>query len=86
MQNNNSFRYSTKRWNLDDDFVPLGLSEEDKHKNAMLLFWIVLGIASVFLLWRFSQPRLREYNKYMCAVNGYQEDCQTPLRPEDRLQ
>jgi hypothetical protein len=39
-----------------------------------ILSWIVLS-------WLTNYPaRMAEYNKHMCAVYGYQEDCKTPLK------
>lgn len=50
---------------------------------------ILIVIFILFILWiglakltRYEE-RMKEYNKYICAVNGYEEDCKTPL-PEER--
>jgi hypothetical protein len=54
----------------------------------MKFYWTILTIVilvSAVALWKVREPELNQYNKYMCAVNGYYEDCKTPLRPEDRL-
>lgn len=45
---------------------------------------IILGIiliALVLLVGHLThyQQRMQEYNKHICAVNGYQADCITPL-------
>ena len=50
-------------------------------KNIIL---ITLAIAG-FLLYKIREPELAEYNRHVCAVYGYYEDCETPLPAERRL-
>lgn len=40
---------------------------------VLLTFWIVLS-----KLTHYNQ-RMEQYNAYVCAVEGYQPDCKTPL-------
>ena len=51
-------------------------------KNALLITLAVIGL---FILWKIREPELKEYNRHMCAVYGYYEDCKTPLPDELRL-
>lgn len=51
-------------------------------KNFLL---IALTIVGLFAFYKYREPDLKRYDKYMCAVYGYYEDCKTPLKPEDRL-
>lgn len=47
---------------------------------------IVLSIvAAGILLYKVREPELAQYNRHMCAVYGYYEDCKTPLPEELRL-
>lgn len=46
---------------------------------------IVLFIIAGFLLYKWREPDLKAYNKYMCANYGYYDDCKTPLPEELRL-
>lgn len=46
---------------------------------------IILLLIAGFLLYKWREPDLDRYNKYMCANYGYYEDCKTPLREEDKL-
>lgn len=52
------------------------------------IFWLCVMITLFFLLAKLTNysERMEKINKYQCAVYGYQEDCKTPLAPEDRLQ
>ena len=51
------------------------------------IFWILAFITFFFLLAKVThyEERMKQHNKYMCAVYGYYEDCKTPLKEEDRL-
>lgn len=51
------------------------------------IFWILVIITLFFLLAKLThyEERMKEHNKYMCAVYGYKPDCRTPLSPEERL-
>lgn len=51
------------------------------------VFWILLLITLLFLFakWTHYGERMKTYNKHMCAVYGYYEDCKTPLKEEDKL-
>jgi len=51
-------------------------------KNLIFAILVILGM---IILWISQEPRLKEHNKYQCAVYGYEEDCKTPLPPERRL-
>lgn len=45
---------------------------------------IAITILLLYVLKGHSE-RMKEVNKYNCAVYGYQEDCKTPLEAKDRL-
>jgi hypothetical protein len=51
------------------------------------LIWIIIAIFTFLLIAKVTNfwERDRAYNKHMCAVYGYEEDCKTPLPPERRL-
>ena len=51
-------------------------------KNLAL---IIIMIAGLIILWRIRQPELNEYNRYMCANYGYEEDCKTVLPDYKKL-
>ena len=51
-------------------------------KKSILIILLIIGM---FALYKSQEPRLKEHNKYQCAVIGFYEDCKTPLREEDRL-
>lgn len=42
---------------------------------TVMFIGLVIGLAQV----THYEERMTEYNKYMCAVNGYEADCSTPL-------
>jgi len=44
-----------------------------------LIFYLFILAVSAFA------PSLQAYNKHMCAVYGYREDCKTPLSLSERL-
>ena len=50
----------------------------------IFLFALFLGIV-FFLFWKIREPGLNEYNRHVCAVYGYYEDCKTKLPEELRL-
>lgn len=39
----------------------------------------------MILFWKWREPDMKEYNRHVCAVYGYEEDCKTPLPEERRL-
>ena len=51
------------------------------------IIWILIFITFFFLLAKLTryEERMKQHNKYMCAVYGYKPDCRTPLPPEERL-
>lgn len=56
--------------------------------RAIEVIFAVLVVSSlVMFMSNFSNydERMKEYNKYMCANYGKEEDCKTPLPPERRL-
>lgn len=53
--------------------------------NKKEIILIILMIIAGIILWKSQEPRLKEHNKYQCAVYGYEQDCKTPLPPERRL-
>ena len=55
-------------------------------KNTIITIIILLIIFyGLFKGISYYNSRMYEYNKYMCAVNGYQSDCKTPLKEIDKL-
>lgn len=47
---------------------------------------LVIGFISGFaVLYKIREPELMAYNRHMCAVYGYYEDCKTPLPAGLRL-
>ena len=51
-------------------------------KTALLIVGLISGFA---ILYKIREPELMAYNRYMCAVYGYYEDCKTPLPESLRL-
>lgn len=49
---------------------------------------IIIALA-LFIALAALAPKIKadndKYNKYMCAVNGYQADCKTPLKASEGL-
>lgn len=49
---------------------------------------IILSVC-VFAILIILAPKIKadndKYSKYMCAVNGYQSDCKTPLTASEEL-
>lgn len=56
-----------------------------KLNNFQKFILIAVGFMMLAMLWKSSQPKLKENNKYQCAVIGKMEDCKTPLLEQDRL-
>lgn len=56
-------------------------------KTSTVILWLVVVLLEILIVEKVSRydERMTQYNRYMCAVYGYYEDCKTPLRPEDRL-
>lgn len=65
-------------------FVNTPRKKKEDHLIRNILI-VLLGIAVLIALWIYTEPNRVQYNKYMCATNGYYEDCKTPLKEEDRL-
>ena len=64
------------------------LSMPRKRRQSHLLRNIILGILfaiAAIALYIITKPANDAYNKHMCAVYGYYEDCKTPLPEELRL-
>lgn len=53
--------------------------------DSMRLLIILLIIITLVLGYLITKPNNDKYNRYMCATQGYQADCKTPLLPQDRL-
>lgn len=53
-------------------------------KYILIILALIVGF---FILDKLTDydGRMKEHNKYMCAVYGYEEDCKTPLPEERRL-
>ena len=51
-------------------------------KTAALTVLLIVGAV---VMYKLSEPNLDRYNRHMCAVYGYYEDCKTPLPEELRL-
>jgi hypothetical protein len=51
-------------------------------KTALLVVGLISGFA---VLYKIREPELVAYNRHMCAVYGYYEDCKTSLPAELRL-
>lgn len=49
--------------------------------------WVILiaGLIWATAFLTHYEQRMQEYNKYQCAVAGYQADCKTPLTKDERL-
>ncbi|MBU6501150.1 MAG: hypothetical protein KGI72_04975 [Patescibacteria group bacterium] len=47
-----------------------------------MLLLIAIGIIIMEFV---NGANLKAYNKHMCAVYGYREDCKTPLPENERL-
>lgn len=45
----------------------------------------IIAVIGLIIICKLREPGLKEYNRYMCAVYGYYEDCKTPLPEELRL-
>jgi len=58
------------------------MRKEITMKNIILITLMVIGF---FVLYKIREPELERYNRHMCAVYGYYEDCKTPLPEELRL-
>ena len=63
------------------------LTREDKKdiKTLLLLLFVAFTIISTIYLIITSIKRLEAHNKYMCATQGLQQDCKTPLEEKDYL-
>ena len=53
-------------------------------KSIIYIALIILAFLAVIKLSNY-QGRMDEYNRHVCAVWGYLEDCKTPLPSELRL-
>lgn len=53
----------------------------EKNLLLMILGFVLIIMGTVVPM----DNHLKEYNKHMCAVYGYYEDCKTPLPEELRL-
>lgn len=49
------------------------------------ILFILIALAGLVIIWKSQESRLNQYNKYQCAVYGYEEDCKTALPEERRL-
>lgn len=55
-------------------------------KHVYWVVYILILLFSLWLLWLASTSASnKEYNKHMCAVYGYEEDCKTRLDSEHML-
>jgi hypothetical protein len=63
------------------------LTREDKKdiKTLLLLLFVAFTIISTIYLIITSSKRLEAHNKYMCATQGFQQDCKTLLEQKDYL-
>jgi len=63
------------------------LTRQDKKdiKTLLLLLFVAFTIISIIVIGITSIKRLEAHNRYMCATQGLQEDCKTPLQEKDYL-
>jgi len=63
------------------------LTRQDKKdiKTLLLLLFVAFTIISTIIISITSMKRLEAHNRYMCATQGLQQDCKTPLKQEDYL-
>lgn len=63
------------------------LTREDKKdiKTLLFLLFIIFIIISEIIISITSIKRLEAHNKYICATQGLQQDCKTPLEEKDYL-
>jgi len=54
-------------------------------KNLLYTLGALLLLAGIINAVMVGAQGTREYNRHMCAVYGYAEDCKTPLEPDQRL-
>lgn len=47
------------------------------------LFYLLLLIGAFIFLYQVREPELHKYNNHICAVEGFQADCVTPLPSGD---
>lgn len=57
----------------------------DNMKDIKTLILVIGFISGFAVLYKIREPELMAYNRHMCAVYGYYEDCKTPLPAELRL-
>lgn len=50
-----------------------------------ILIYTLLLLISLYLVYKYREPQLDKYNAYICATEGYQQDCQTPLAQDNKL-
>lgn len=57
----------------------------DNMKDIKTAVLVIFAVGGMIAMYKIREPELMAYNRHMCAVYGYYEDCKTPLPAELRL-
>lgn len=52
-------------------------------ERAIIIIFGMIVLSLALLFYVLTLPRMDNYNAHVCAVNGYEPDCQTPLQKEE---